>query len=126
MILRPTSSTRTATLFPFTTIFRSQPQLRCAASVWRVVGVSPNTARDSTNSGMRSNSGLSHHIASHAIQIRSPASAARLTARSEEHTSELQSLMRHSYAVFCLKKNKKPDTSTTAKHHIRPLLTQRV
>src|SRR3546814_4641453 len=44
------------------------------------------------------------------IRLQSPALATALTARSEEHTSELQSLMRISYAVFCLKKKKKVHT----------------
>src|SRR3546814_7350681 len=44
-------------------------------------------------------------------------------ARSEEHTSELQSLMRISYAVFCLKKKKTHITCMTEKHHIKPQTT---
>src|SRR3546814_2235950 len=43
-----------------------------------------------------------------------------VTLRSEEHTSELQSLMRISYAVFCLKKKKKTSTTTTQSHSITP------
>src|SRR3546814_2502806 len=73
MIRRPPRSTRTDTLFPYTTLFRSVPDafLRGADQV-EVVDLAPQALRD------------------------------RL--RSEEHTSELQSLMRISYAVFCLKK----------------------
>src|SRR3546814_4448679 len=81
MIRRPPRSTRTDTLFPYTTLFRSQ--WRDAPGPYR--GVRPVL---------------------HAAPARW-AVAARLQARSEEHTSELQSLMRISYAVFCLKKKKK-------------------
>src|SRR3546814_12024320 len=82
MILRPPRSTRTDTLFPYTTLFRSG------------VGVLHAAHR----LGMRC-----------AGRRRVPADAARVrrdqqVARSEEHTSKLQSLMRISYAVFCLKK----------------------
>src|SRR3546814_2819692 len=81
MIRLPPRSTRTDTLFPYTTLFRSRgapkppPIRRCSLPACRA---SPPTRRP-------------------------PAPATR---RSEEHTSELQSLMRSSYAVFCLKKKK--------------------
>src|SRR3546814_982222 len=68
MIRRPPRSTRTDTLFPYTTLFRSLPCRHC----------------------------------SHVRPGRRPCPCRRR--RSEEHTSELQSLMRISYAVFCLKK----------------------
>src|SRR3546814_4764073 len=71
MIRRPPRSTRTDTLFPYTTLFRSR-------SLFAV----PDRSRASS--------------------MRSPSSL--ISTRSEEHTSELQSLMRNSYAVFCLKK----------------------
>src|SRR3546814_6481728 len=77
MIRRPPRSTRTDTLFPYTTLFRS---LIAAAA-------RPILRLSSTSERRWSNVSLSH--------------------RSEEHTSELQSLMRISYAVFCLKKKKK-------------------
>src|SRR3546814_1876522 len=50
-------------------------------------------------------------------RTRQPCFAARRPRRSEEHTSELQSLMRISYAVFCLKKKSSPDTATCSIHH---------
>src|SRR3546814_3103388 len=77
MIRRPPRSTRTDTLFPYTTLFRSSA---CLATEWSWVrrGLAP------------------------AAKTADPAA----TERSEEHTSELQSLMRISYAVFCLKKKK--------------------
>src|SRR3546814_4071902 len=87
MIRRPPRSTRTDTLFPYTTLFRSRPALlgndtpehRCGG---RIVGC----LRDLAEAGTQQR----HRDAD----------------RSEEHTSELQSLMRISYAVFCLKKKK--------------------
>src|SRR3546814_1475861 len=85
MIRRPPRSTRTDTLFPYTTLFRS------------VVGT-----------------GLGCRAVGHGMGDGGDLKV--LVVRSEEHTSELQSLMRISYAVFCLKKKKtiKP-TSTTSK-----------
>src|SRR3546814_4558884 len=82
MIRRPPRSTRTDTLFPYTTLFRS----------W---GTPPAFNRDVLSSGP-------------AIAMLAPLSDAHRAAigRSEEHTSELQSLMRISYAVFCLQKKK--------------------
>src|SRR3546814_5433948 len=82
MIRRPPRSTRTDTLFPYTTLFRSC----CACSPAAALGA---PRRGSTPCR---------------AQWPRPARAAW---RSEEHTSELQSLMRISYAVFCLKKKKK-------------------
>src|SRR3546814_940918 len=85
MIRRPPRSTRTDTLFPYTTLFRSPdalfarrgegPAQICLGALWRW--------------------------------------RAYVSGRSEEHTSELQSLMRISYAVFCLKKKKLPNTFRT-------------
>src|SRR3546814_1160964 len=90
MIRRPPRSTRTDTLFPYTTLFRSGPSARCR--------LEPRKRADShaENSEMRWAifSGRNDALSSHAV------------VRSEEHTSELQSLMRISYAVFCLKKKK--------------------
>src|SRR3546814_6285621 len=96
MIRRPPRSTRTDTLFPYTTLFRSliaRPLLRrIAASSIVMPGAGAVQA-----SKKRQASDVSAARA---------AKAAR-RARSEEHTSELQSLMRISYAVFCLKKKNK-------------------
>src|SRR3546814_5505254 len=93
MIRRPPRSTRTDTLFPYTTLFRS----RHAVAAQQVVGfVGPG--------GLVCGGGFGWHLCSPDF----------ISARSEEHTSELQSLMRISYAVFCLKKKKikiKPQTA---------------
>src|SRR3546814_8264982 len=93
MIRRPPRSTRTYTLFPYTTLFRSERG--CA---WlRAKGLSRRGQARSPAPGRESG---------RARRLRADP-AERLRTRSEEHTSELQSLMRISYAVFCLKKKKK-------------------
>src|SRR3546814_3089615 len=92
MIRRPPRSTRTDTLFPYTTLFRS-----------------PRRARPRPDEGSRKGQ---RHGAFPGGRDRRPGrdhrdrGRGRRTRRSEEHTSELQSLMRISYAVFCLKKKK--------------------
>src|SRR3546814_9175177 len=92
MTRRPPRSTRTDTLFPYTTLFRS-------ICWWTGMGVTAPGRRGS----FRSKDRLSHNQRNNEHFPR-----ARMMAvyRSEEHTSELQSLMRISYAVFCLKKKK--------------------
>src|SRR3546814_6705119 len=89
MIRRPPRSTRTDTLFPYTTLFRS-----------------PNDSHGWTDIARfrlaRGDQGGAVIAADRAVRINP-----RNVDRSEEHTSELQSLMRISYAVFCLKKKKK-------------------
>src|SRR3546814_9335988 len=87
MLRRPPRSTRTDTLFPYTTLFRSPPD--------------PYFSSTSSSAML----GCRATVSSKACLVR-PAFTA-MAARSEEHTSELQSLMRISYAVFCLKKKKK-------------------
>src|SRR3546814_3921318 len=101
MIRRPPRSTRTDTLFPYTTLFRSRVRPTAPRS-------SPHEPESSTrgkDSGRRS-SAPSSQIGAPAIRKPSCSFLSRGN-RSEEHTSELQSLMRISYAVFCLKKKKK-------------------
>src|SRR3546814_1827293 len=98
MIRRPPRSTRTDTLFPYTTLFRSYhinrnpPTTQRAVSgqsTWPVTKPEPRTVHWTSPSHRRS-----------------PCTPPPVAQRSEEHTSELQSLMRISYAVFCLKKKK--------------------
>src|SRR3546814_12089632 len=91
MIRRPPRSTRTDTLFPYTTLFRSAA---CAA---------PGRKRVMRRVGR-----------SQRMMSRLPCPSAP-NRRSEEHTSELQSLMRISYAVFCLKKKIKLEVDHEAK-----------
>src|SRR3546814_16454586 len=87
MIRLPPRSTRTDTLFPYTTLFRSgSPSPRC-----------------SQRHGMPCDAEITTSCDACVASPRSPDSPVKAS-RSEEHTSELQSLMRISYAVFCLKK----------------------
>src|SRR3546814_6778836 len=98
MIRRPPRSTRTDTLFPYTTLFRSR---RCRRGRTPGCPGSPPAA-GSTNLLRLSKKAVSYSSAS-TTNSRPP--PIRAETRSEEHTSELQSLMRISYVVFCLKKN---------------------
>src|SRR3546814_8771844 len=109
MIRRPPRSTRTYTLFPYTTLFRSWRHAHwrsaCAAHQ-RWLKKSPN--RSAARQARREPPSVQAfwHRLPHRFPAASADLALRLRYRSEEHTSELQSLMRISYAVFCLKKKK--------------------
>src|SRR3546814_5223838 len=94
MIRRPPRSTRTDTLFPYPTLFRSRPQARRH-------GPRPPVAPFGRTGHGRRVEPYIEDVGTARGLINCPAS------RSEEHTSELQSLMRISYAVFCLKKKTK-------------------
>src|SRR3546814_5794630 len=94
MIRRPPRSTRTDTLFPYTTLFRSLRRSSVRVGNRRALGLPRHGTRDRVPTASRR---------------RRPCGG-----RSEEHTSELQSLMRISYAVFCLKKKKEKDTQEDA------------
>src|SRR3546814_7550886 len=140
MIRRPPRSTRTDTLFPYTTLFRSRCRIRPASvppargqgrrgerfhsvpsAVRRRVGRSPRRRRGLRSSHradwsplrLRANRAppLAPRPWLRPRRIRAPRAARRRwgapPARSEEHTSELTSLMRISYAVFCLKNKQK-------------------
>src|SRR3546814_5861381 len=105
MIRRPPRSTRTDTLFPYTTLFRSCALKHSHRACITKTNVHYSENHDSLCEGERCRttstppfSGPSSLPASHTSRTLSPS-------RSEEHTSEIQSLMRISYAVFCLKKN---------------------
>src|SRR3546814_7107765 len=106
MIPRPPKSTRTDTLFPYTTLFRSVTDRARPRSLLhrRRLLVEPRGKRA---------------VGSHPparVGGRQPADTRRDRRRSEEHTSELQSLMRISYAVFCLK--------TKTQNHSRTIIAQ--
>src|SRR3546814_3610994 len=101
MIRRPPRSTRTDTLFPYTTLFRSHPPARQPAPR-RGSRVQPPARITGRTRSPRTAPGQSRGTAARLPRPTSPLAAER----SEEHTSELQSLMRISYAVFCLKKKK--------------------
>src|SRR3546814_8694908 len=99
MIRLPPRSTRTDTLFPYTTLFRSDSQPRHGAA--RCLSGHLQRARQREVPAMGPGPGTHAHR-SESKQLDS----FHLSDRSEEHTSELQSLMRISYAVFCLKKQR--------------------
>src|SRR3546814_7042635 len=100
MLRRPPRSTRTDTLFPYTTLFRSAE-------------LDP-----SDYVGFTADTGIGAFLRENARENLALFDAQRdeISSRSEEHTSELQSLMRISYAVFCLKK-KKTNTNSKKLHH---------
>src|SRR3546814_3057842 len=111
MIRRPPRSTRTDTLFPYTTLFRSVPRRRSRCRDCQPASAAP-AAGALVGVGVIVGCGVT---------------------RSEEHTSELQSLMRISYAVFCLKqkksrymitKVKQQSQISNAHHRTRPILQQ--
>src|SRR3546814_6465882 len=123
MIRRPPRSTRTDTLFPYTTLFRSaiagcslhfkaEPLQRAGAfkfrgacnAVWSLDDAAAARGVVTHSSG---NHGGALALAARTRGI--PCHVVVPEGRSEEHTSELQSLMRISYAVFCLKKKKHTD-----------------
>src|SRR3546814_6154824 len=130
MIRRPPRSTRTDTLFPYTTLFRS-PRGVGGKTIWckaeclqpvgafkirgawhRLTDLSPEQANEGVVGVSSGNHAQGVAWAAKRLGIRAtiamPSNApAMKLARQEEHTSELQSLMRTSYAVFCLKKNMK-------------------
>src|SRR3546814_6568276 len=109
MIRRPPRSTRTDTLFPYTTLFRSP--LYAAddhSDIHALVRITPDADGASLE--------ITDWRARPLVQPQMPSIAEGAVVpqswRSEEHTSELQSLMRISYAVFCLKKKKKQRLSS--------------
>src|SRR3546814_1321808 len=118
MIRRPPRSTRTDTLFPYTTLFRS----RLVGT--KVVAASGYdfTGRYLDEMNLASGGALwrSYYQAVH--DSRRPLFGAHelpTVERSEEHTSELQSLMRISYAVFCLKKKKTKQQNTKQTQYLK-------
>src|SRR3546814_7626696 len=105
MIRRPPRSTRTDTLFPYTTLFRSRRVSKSTADCrgWSSATMASVCRRKCLNV-----------CSSHSSRRTRPVPALAFIChvnRSEEHTSELQSLMRISYAVFCLKKKTKRNKS---------------
>src|SRR3546814_4338741 len=135
MIRLPPRSTRTDTLVPYTTLFRS-PRARVAPDpLWRLRGGRQpqrrsRAARAVQRGDGRGGAGLGQRQPGVPAAVHHPLRAARQPGaaglvqravpahhvRSEEHTSELQSLMRISYAVFCLKKNTQMTTTYTSSY----------
>src|SRR3546814_1143596 len=121
MIRRPPRSTRTDTLFPYTTLFRS------GRGTLESIGAAGELQRDGDVLQRRhgrhqvevlkhDSDGIAPEPGEGILVETGEAGAADMDLRSEEHTSELQSLMRISYAVFCLKK--KTHYTTQSPHKI--------
>src|SRR3546814_1633301 len=108
MIRRPPRSTRTDTLFPYTTLFRSVGDDNVSGARWlyqsQLAFGGQSRLTEATN-------GVSPYYFYRESVVGNPdihwENAIKTNLRSEEHTSELQSLMRISYAVLCLKKKNK-------------------
>src|SRR3546814_3740529 len=113
MIRRPPRSTRTDTLFPYTTLFRSRANARIDRPPVGQFDDRAVSGRQPLCIGWTDRR-LDLHLAGvgDAVEL-----GLRLNKRSEEHTSELQSLMRISYAVFCLKKKKIIETTDKNRHN---------
>src|SRR3546814_1035243 len=115
MIRRPPRSTRTDTLFPYTTLFRSTLAVHSMCPIRLLLlniapfglPVVPEVYISTT---------VSSAVADTCGSAATSRPNQSAYGRSEEHTSELQSLMRSSYAVFCLKKNKQYNTKHQTKH----------
>src|SRR3546814_2453003 len=121
MIRRPPRSTRTDTLFPYTPLFRSRSRYRlppmAGKGSWRAL------RQDHRNFAFRPKGPTGWVLAPRVAP--GGARHGRMIERSEEHTSELQSLMRISYAVFCLKKKKNTRISTYSHVHNNKTLNKR-
>src|SRR3546814_4647960 len=106
MIRQPPRSTRTDTLFPYTTLVRSRSELSKPGSCIPLVSQGCDLLRDQPDQehDYRSAEQQCAHVGEAALHSECVPVVAKADHRSEEHTSELQSLMRSSYAVFCLKK----------------------
>src|SRR3546814_2580416 len=123
MIRQPPRSTRTHTLFPYTTLFRSPVPGVAAVAVAEVddAVVADQVAGAQAGQVLAAELGIplvgradGPAVVDRVGGVGDPGRAAAFE-RSEEHTSELQSLMRISYAVFCLKKKKTNMKMTTTK-----------
>src|SRR3546814_5249783 len=136
MIRRPPRSTRTHTLFPYTTLFRSDieleiqrsrigddldiDQVKLAAAAAYIDRLKLDVGKEEPVRGSNID-GIINIVPAGNQNIYRDTAAQHAISRSEEHTSELQSLMRISYAVFCLK------TKQTTKHTLntQPSYTQK-
>src|SRR3546814_6808260 len=116
MIRRPPRSTRTDTLFPYTTLFRSgRDEKRRAERNQQKTQRPCDLGGGERDHGKRKRADQMVRIRH--IALRTQRQPREHQPRSEEHTSELQSLMRISYAVFCLKKKTKTTTTPTKTQH---------
>src|SRR3546814_8306404 len=121
MIRRPPRSTRTDTLFPYTTLFRSAGRCPAPASTAGRAGERNPWAEAPARWRwlcLASRSDDRTATRSSANRTAFAGRRGRCAFRSDEHTSELQSLMRISYAVFCLKKKKNNNTQLKTQKQI--------
>src|SRR3546814_7401126 len=121
MIRPPPRSTRTDTLFPYTTLFRSQLKLGPDHDVAIVVARQGRVEVEETPAEGEEAAAAAPQAAAEGEA--KDAAEGEEKKRSEEHTSELQSLMRISYAVFCLKKKNKKDETTKNTNPNNPIPT---
>src|SRR3546814_5876462 len=123
MIRRPPRSTRTDTLFPYTPLFRSKPELIAGAVSRGLVKLDGNgqVVPDMATSWRVSDDGRSIIFRLREAEWTDGRDVTGQD-RSEEHTSELQSLMRISYAVFCLKKKNKQKQHKTSYYNTQQKL----
>src|SRR3546814_10061860 len=120
MLRRPTITTRTDTLVPYTTLFRSHDRrllLRLDRGGDRLLLARPRRRLRRRRRRRRAGRDPRHPPA---LRARPPRPGAGELRRSEEHTSELQSLMRNSYAVFFLKKKHNMHTDKSIKQNNKP------
>src|SRR3546814_8298930 len=121
MTRRPPTSTRTATLFPDTTLCRSVGALAQRRPHEEVVGALDQQENGEEDGAVEKVDRFDTHgrLSRERCWDRRCPPAPGCRGRSEEHTSELQSLMRISYAVFCLKKTTQKQTTCHRKPHHR-------
>src|SRR3546814_1046570 len=124
MLRRPPRSTRTDTLFPYTTLFRSDvARTLLAVSLSGHLGQAPcqdeqgEYGQDQVAAARGAQRPPGDVVAERRDRVEQ--AEEEQSDRSEEHTSELQSLMRISYAVFCLKKKKKREYLAESRHQTR-------
>src|SRR3546814_3074407 len=123
MIRRPPRSTRTDTLCPYTTLFRSLKFTEAqGVTEYRFCATLPTFAKPSCQTVDTPQGEITWDTALTSAVENEPRRVLTGGVRSEEHTSELQSLMRISYAVFCLKKKTKTQhEQLTKNNHTHPI-----
>src|SRR3546814_2868239 len=122
MIRRPPRSTRTDTLVTYTTLFRSWRR----SLIGNMDHLDAGAIGEDFPGQVRCRTGAGRAVIQHAgLALGVGHQLIDILGRSEEHTSELQSLMRTSYAVFCMKKTKNAQTTPPSRHNHRPKRTMK-